>query len=168
MRGQSALDRLRQAYRDYQGQQAQTHEVPVRRAAAGDLVVVYREPEWSAVQAATKRWLEEPGDPDRAEINMHAEVLAHACVDIRLRDGDEWLDGLGCEKGNMSFHAAATELGLEFGGDPVAAVFAVLASDWEVDRHFAIVNSWEPDAPSSPEVEDDFVGESETPALSTS
>lgn len=166
MRGQSALEQLRAAYRDYQAAGPLTHEVPVQRAAAGNLIVVYKEPDWEVVKEAELRWLQEPGDRSRNELNMHAEVLVHACVDIKLRDGEEWLPGFGLEKGDAGFHAAATELGLSVGDDPVAAVFAVLASDWEVDRHFGIVNLWEP-AASSPEAEN-FVGESETPAPSTS
>lgn len=163
----SSLDRLRAQYREYVAkEQEQKLRVPVRRAAAGDLVVVYREPDWDVAQDIEKRWL--ASDDPRADLYQWAELCAAACVDIERRDDQgEMQPGFAQGEGDVSFHAAAHHLNLQAGDDPVQAVFAVLASDWEVQRHGRMVNAWEPQV-ASPEVEDKFVGESETTPGSTS
>lgn len=164
----TALDRLKARYKAAAAKPLEHLEVPVRRTAAGDLLVVYREPEWLETQEARIRWLQ--SDDPRAPLNGQAELLAKACVDIKLRDGDAWLDGMGLEQGPANFHAAAVALELPLGLDPetqpLTAVFAVLGSDWEVERHGERVSTWEPAEPS-PEVEEQTVGES-VPAGSTS
>jgi hypothetical protein len=151
----TALDRLKARYKAAATRPAEHLEVPVRRAAAGDLVVVYREPEWLETQEARIRWLR--SDDERAPLNGQAELLAKACVDIKLRDGTGWLDGMGLGQGPVSFHAAAVALELPIGvvpeQQPLTAVFAVLGSDWEVERHGERITSWE--------VEEQLVGESE-------
>lgn len=189
MRNQSALDRLRAQYAAWaKTQSEQTLKVPVLRAAGGDLRVVYTEPDWNDSKLIERRMLTDlnPDSDDlRPALIAWAELLAKACVDIQIhahdgcsgRDGDgkscknddHWHDGIGAEKGLMSFHGAAVELGLlGMDGDPVAAVFAVLAGDSEVDRHGQLVNEWSPSVPASPEVAAEFVGESVTPGSSTS
>lgn len=170
--GRSPLDEVRALY----AAQLDTGPlyVPVGRKAKGRLVVAYNEQGWEETKESRKRWAD--SNEPRAELFHYAEVLAKSCRDIWVRDdehgqvlrnaGDteplagKYLPGLGEGRGAMSFHAAAVSLGLPVGDeDPLTAVFALLASDWEIEFHHRVLTSWDPDT-LAPESEERLVGES--------
>lgn len=172
----SPLDRLRRRYRELHGAPPKTFDLSIQRIAGGDLVAVYREPEWAEVEEITTRWRQDSDEP-RDELYGYAELLAKACVDILLRDDEhpdaverpgrpgKYLPGLGLGGGPVSFHAAAQALDMPVdAGNPLVAVFSILGGahggDYEVERHGTAVSSWEPRL-ASPEVDEQFVGESE-------
>lgn len=157
--GSESLDRLRERYRD--AAVTETFDLPIGRVAAGSLVAVYKEPEWVDVQEISSRWAGTSGE-ERTWLYAQAELLAKACVDILLRDDDhpdaqereglpgKYLPGLGLGRGPVTFDAAASELGIATDkDDPLLAVFGVLASDWEVERHGKAVGTWEPTSSSA-------------------
>lgn len=170
----SPLDRLRRRYQQLIGAPPQTFDMPIARTADGDLVAVYREPDPEEVDEIADRWSREGVNRTDERLYGYAELLAKACVDILLRDdenGEErpglpgkYLPGLGLGGGPVNFHSAATALGVPVSDeDPLVAVFNVLGGSqgggWEVDRHGHAVSTWEPRV-ASPEVEDEFAGES--------
>lgn len=176
--GRSLLDEVRGLYAK------QTPDgllyIPVGRKAAGKLVVAYTEQDWLETQETRKQYT---GNPDpRAPLYLNAEILAKSCRDIYLRDDEhgvvlrnageplpgKYVPGLGEGGGPVNFHSAAVTLGLPVADDPLAAVFAVLVSDWEVEAHHAVLASWDPGV-LPPEKEDAVLGGSgpaERPATS--
>lgn len=177
MSRQTALERLRARYDQLAAQPEQTVLFPVAHGLTDlddkpnpehvGLIVEYRELDWQANQKITDKYASDRDD--RARLYEAAEKLASACVNVHIRD-----DGEGVELRNPAgeplpgrwtpvadspagYMRAARELGLE-AETALEAVFAVLRSDWEVQRHWAFLGAWEPDG--SQEVDAQFVGES--------
>lgn len=173
----SPLDRLRRRYKQIAGQPDPTFNLPIERTAGSDLVAVYKELGFEEFQEIRERWagLDSDDSLTRSELNAKAEIISKACVDILIRDDDDdeaiavdglpgrYLPGMGLGQGPVTYHAAATALELVLSEDPLSAVYRVLASDWEVSRHGNRVSAWEPTV-TSPEVDDEIVGESERAA----
>ena len=171
MSGSSALEKVRALYASHLD--PEPLRLPVGRKAQGQVVVCYMEQDWSETQESRANWL--ASDDPKAPLYAGAEILAKSCVDILLRDDEngtsvgelpgKYLTGFGLEQGPASFHAVAQALGRPLGDDPekaaLTAVFQVLGSDWEVERHQAALAAWEPTV-ASPEVEATIAGESAT------
>lgn len=171
----SPLDRLRARYDELDSQRQPTVVFPVGHGVTDTddgvgvgLAVEYREPDWLRNREIVEKWRK--STDERAELYSAAEQLAACCVDVLARDDENggereglpgrWAPGLGAGEGPVLFAKAAVLLGRQ-AEDGLQAVFAVLRSDWEVDRHMKVLAIWEPGSESSREVEDAFAGESE-------
>lgn len=170
----SPLDRLRARFDELDGRREPTVAFPVGHGVTDPtdeggvgLAVEYREPDWLRNREIVDKWRK--SSDERAELYSAAEQLAACCVDVLARDDNgtereglpgRWAPGLGEDAGPVGFAKAAQLLG-RHAEDGIQAVFAVLRSDWEVDRHMKVLAIWEPGSEASQEVDAEFAGESE-------
>lgn len=172
------LERLRARYDELDARPEETVYFPVAHGLtnlddkpdpnAVGLVVEYRELDWERNKEVREKWARS-SDP-RADLYQAAELLISACVNVWVRDDEDGqvlenlagdsLPGRWTPIGDqpVSLQRAAVLLERADGKDGIQAVFAVLRSDWEVQRHMSFLGAWEPFA--SPEVDDQFAGES--------
>jgi hypothetical protein len=174
----SALDLLRARYAKLAGRPTPTFHLPVLYGVTDisdgeiGLLVEYREPGWLETQDLAEKWGK--SNDQLAVLNSAREQLAQCVVDVWTRDDEhgqdvkgitigKWLPGLGQGDGPVGIMRAAKllEVPAENG---LQAVAGVLVDDWQVMDHHERVAAWQPGPP--PEVGEQFVGESQGPAVS--